>query len=122
MLHRIILIFFSFIFFLALTGCNLFNNDNTKEKEYVPVDRDYILINTTPHDNLKLYLSLNQNDSCTSLTQISIINKGQTFPFHVSKSQTVWIYYCTQTDNFCSGCRKKELKGESTWQKNVNLN
>lgn len=107
---------------ILLASCNLFNNDNTKTKEYVPADRDYILINKTPHDNLKLYLSKQENDSCAALTQIAIVNKEQTFPIHVSKSETVWIYYCTQTDEFCKGCRKKELKGETTWATNTILN
>ena len=47
-----------FSFSVALfSSCGLFDNDNTTPPpiEHIPVDRDYILINATPSDNLTLY-------------------------------------------------------------------
>lgn len=119
-----VLILFIIITVISIffTTCNLFNNRKVEDKKYTPSDRDYILTNKTPHNNLTLYLSETENDSCQNFIQIAILNRDQIVPIHVSKSKIIWIYYCTQTDRFCEGCRKKELKGETSWDKNIILN
>ena len=92
---------------IFLASCN-----NVEDPPVQNANRDYILINKTPNDHLKVYYSRGLND-CNSYQFLISLDHDQKVPFHVSPGETVYILYCTQTDIYCTGCRTLKIIGNT---------
>ena len=99
-------------FLFLFSSCGLFNNI-AEDTRVMNKNRDYILINKTPFNNLKVYLSRVNADDCGTFTLLVTLTLNGRYPFHVSPGETVYIRYCTPEDIYCSGCRTRKLIGNS---------
>ena len=114
----------SLISVVLLTSCGrLFTNISSGDtNNVINENRDYILINKTPFNALKVYVSRESERTCNSYKLIATMQINAQYPFHVSPGETVYILYCTPDDVFCTGCRVLKLIGNSENQgNNVNL-
>ena len=103
---------FLIAFLFLFSSCGLFNNIS-EDNRIINKNRDYILINKTPFNNLKVYSSRVNADSCGAFVQLVTLPLNGRYPFHVSPGETVYIRYCTPEDIFCAGCRTRKLIGNS---------
>lgn len=101
-----------------LSSCGLFTNISEPDNHTVNQNRDYILVNKTPYNNLTVYYSRLTQPDCGDYTQLVVMAINSTYAFHVNPGETVYIMYCTPDDVFCGGCRTLKLVGNSENQGN----
>lgn len=104
-------------FFLLLSSCGLFNNIS-ETTSVLQQNRDYILVNKTPFNNLLVYISRQNETDCNSFKQVATLKTDGRYPFHVNPGETVYVRYCTSEDIFCNGCRSLKLIGNTSTQSN----
>lgn len=97
---------------LFLSSCGLFNNISDSPRN-VNTDRSYILINNTPFDDLRIYISRKDATDCNEFRLVTRMRINTKYPFHVSPGETVYVRYCSTDDIFCSGCKSLKLIGNS---------
>lgn len=110
MQKKIIYIFIFFLYSCTNGPCGCNNPCPTDPNK--PVDRNITIINKTGHDNLKVYFVHNSTISaCSDLIPLVVVNKDQTFSYHVPPGETHAIYFGAPGDLFCSDYAHILVKG-----------
>ena len=107
---------------ITLSSCGIFTNISEPPNQVINENRDYILINKTPYNNLRLFYTRETQADCSTYVPLTVMTLNSHYAFHVNPGETVFIMYCTPDDVFCTGCRIVKLIGNSeTHGNNVEL-